>query len=239
MHARPAAATLHPMTAPRRFAPPPARRARWETFIGLALVVGVHAVALYGLWSYRMLPSPAETVTLFVNLIRPEAPPAPPRPEPPPPPPPSKPRPQPVEPPPPAPPEPQQIVVEAPIVAPAEPVALPPPAPPQPVIELPPPSAEPLSLPGELSASCPLRIPPAYPLLSRRMGEQGRVVLRVELDEQGAVSSATVVSSSGARRLDEAALAAVRQWRCNPAQRGGVPVRASALQPFLFQIEGP
>jgi protein TonB len=75
-------------------------------------------------------------------------------------------------------------------------------------------------------------------VLSRRLGEQGKVVLRVELDTQGAVSSAYVVSSSGARRLDDAALAAVRQWRCNPAQRGGAAVRATALQPFNFILEG-
>lgn len=227
------------MLAMTRFAPTPPRRPRWETLVGLALVVGVHAVLLYGLWSYRLLPSPAETVTLFVNLIQPAPPPEPPRPEPPRPPPP-KPRPKPAETPPPPPrPEPQQLVVEAPVIAPSEPVAPPPPEPPpQPVVELPPPSAEPLSLVGELSATCPLRIPPAYPVLSRRLGEQGKVVLRVELDTQGAVSSAYVVSSSGARRLDDAALAAVRQWRCNPAQRGGVAVRATALQPFNFILEG-
>lgn len=213
----------------------PSHRTRWEAWLGVALVVGVHALALYGLWSYRLLPSPAETVTLFVNLIAPAPPPEPPKPEPPRPPP----KPRPVEPPPPPPPEPQQLVVEAPVVAPSEPVAPPPPEPPpQPVIELPPPSAEPLSLAGELSATCPLRIPPAYPVLSRRLGEQGKVVLRVELDAQGAVSSAYVVSSSGVRRLDDAALAAVRQWRCNPAQRGGVAVRATALQPFNFILEG-
>jgi len=62
------------------------------------------------------------------------------------------------------------------------------------------------------------------------------VVLRVELDEQGAVSSARVATPSGFARLDEAALAAVRRWRCTPAQRDGRPVRAVAMQPFKFEL---
>jgi protein TonB len=70
------------------------------------------------------------------------------------------------------------------------------------------------------------------------MAEQGRVVVRVELDERGNVTRADIASSSGAPRLDDAALAAIRQWRCNPALRGGVPVRAVALQPFNFILEG-
>jgi protein TonB len=75
-------------------------------------------------------------------------------------------------------------------------------------------------------------------MFSRRAGEQGRVVLRVELDERGSVTQASVATSSGLPRLDDAALSAVRQWRCNPASRGGVPVRAVALQPFNFVLEG-
>jgi protein TonB len=62
--------------------------------------------------------------------------------------------------------------------------------------------------------------------------------LRVELDELGKVSAAWVATSSGFARLDEAALAAVRAWRCTPAQRDGQPVRAVALQPFNFILQG-
>jgi len=63
------------------------------------------------------------------------------------------------------------------------------------------------------------------------------VVLRVELDEQGNVSASRVATSSGFARLDEAALAAVKTWRCNPARRDGQPVRAVALQPFKFVLQ--
>ena len=63
-------------------------------------------------------------------------------------------------------------------------------------------------------------------------------MLRVELDESGQVNIAQVVNSSGYKRLDEAAMAAVKTWRCNPPMRSGNPVRAIALQPFNFVLQG-
>ena len=86
--------------------------------------------------------------------------------------------------------------------------------------------------------ACPERTPPAYPPLARRLGETGKVVLRVELDESGRVSAAQVLTGSGSARLDAAALAAVRTWRCQPARRDGQAVRAVATQPFNFTLEG-
>jgi protein TonB len=74
--------------------------------------------------------------------------------------------------------------------------------------------------------------------MSRRLGEQGRVVLRVELDETGRVVSARVKETSGFRRLDDAGLAAVKTWHCNAPTRDGQAVKAIALQPFNFVLEG-
>lgn len=210
------------------------QRIGWDRFIGLLIMLILHVIVLYSLWSYRLIPAPTEAVTLFVNFITPPAPPKleePPKPVPP--------RevkispPRPIE-------QPRQLVVEAPVTLPSEPVALPPPPPPppaEPVVEAPP-SAGPVMLSNELSVSCPERSPPIYPLYSQRIGEQGHVVLRVELDEQGRVSAAHVVTSSGSTRLDEAAMSAVVKWRCTPAQRDGVTVRAVALQPFNFILKG-
>jgi protein TonB len=205
-------------------------RPAWDQLAGLLLVVALHAAALWGLWQHRLLPAPQEAMTLFVNFI---APPVPKAAEPPAPPPP---RPRPV-----ARPQPQQLVAAAPVPPPAEHVAAPPPQP-APAIEAPPVPVPkpvgPVTLDSELSVSCPERTAPSYPLLSRRMGEAGMAVLRVELDEQGHVSSARVATGSGFARLDEAALAAVKTWRCNPAQRNGQAVRAVALQPFKFVLQG-
>jgi TonB family protein len=50
----------------------------------------------------------------------------------------------------------------------------------------------------------------AYPTMSKRLGEQGRVVLKVMVQPTGSVSDATVLQSSGFARLDAAAIDAVR-----------------------------
>jgi len=90
----------------------------------------------------------------------------------------------------------------------------------------------------ELSVSCTDRTPPPYPRLSARLGEQGKTVLLVELDESGKMARVTVKTSSGFTRLDEAAVNAVKSWRCTPARQNGVAVRSFALQPFKFALKG-
>lgn len=200
-----------------------------EQLAGVAMVLALHALAFYGLWSYRLLPTRAEASTLLVNFIAPPAvTPPPPKREPP--------RPQPL-----APPQPRQLVAQAPVIAPGELVA-PPPPPPAPAIEAPPAPPPrpvgPVTLNAELAVACPERTPPAYPPLSRRLGETGTVLLRVELDEHGRVATARVDSGSGYERLDQAALAAVKTWRCQPPLRDGLAQRAVARQPFKFVLQG-
>jgi protein TonB len=90
----------------------------------------------------------------------------------------------------------------------------------------------------ELSVSCTERTPPAYPKLSARRGEQGKTVLLVELDERGRVAKVDVKMTSGFPRLDEAAVNAVKSWRCSPARRNGAAVRSVASQPFAFTLKG-
>lgn len=202
-------------------------RLEWDKAAGLVFVVALHAAALYGLWQHRLIPDPREAMTLFVNFIAPPTPKTEEKPEPTPP----KPRPE-------ARPQPRPLVAEAPVTSPADPVA--PPPLPTPAISAPPEprSTGPVTLGAELSVSCPERTPPNYPMLSRRAGETGTTVLRVELDEQGHVADASIATSSGYARLDDAALTAVKAWRCNPAQRNGQPVRAVALQPLKFVLQG-
>jgi periplasmic protein TonB len=79
---------------------------------------------------------------------------------------------------------------------------------------------------------------PMYPAVSKRSGEQGRVLLRVLVDERGSVQSIEVEKSSGFSRLDEAALAAVRRWRFLPARLGERNVAGSALVPISFNLRG-
>jgi protein TonB len=209
--------------APQSFRP--------ERTAGLAFVVVLHAAVLWGLMQHRLVSSPQDAMTLFVNFIAPPTPEKKTEPKPP------LPRPKPIEKT-----QPRQIVAETPVVAPSDHIAPPPPekTAPEPLVEAPsmPLPVGPVALTSELSVACPERAPPSYPPSSRRLGEEGTVLLRVELDAQGKVSLARIATSSGFARLDEAALAAVKTWRCTPATRNGQPVSASARQPFKFLLQG-
>lgn len=218
---------------------------RIEKLVGLVLVVAIHVALLYVAMSYKLIPPPQEALTLMVNLIKPPPPKEEPPPEPPKPTPPKEvkliKKQKPIELPKPAP----VLVAEAPVVAPTEPVAPPSPPepiqetpPPEPVVEAPPPKpAAPVQITGDM-LQCSQKSEPNYPPASRRMGEQGSVKLRLELDETGHITSAKVIESSGHTRLDNAGLATVKNWRCQAATRDGQPVRAVALQTFDFILEG-
>ncbi len=78
---------------------------------------------------------------------------------------------------------------------------------------------------------------PPYPALAKRMGEQGKVVLRVSVTPQGTADSVDVKTSSGSPRLDESALKTVRNWKFVPAKRGDVAVQSWVLVPIIFKLE--
>jgi periplasmic protein TonB len=79
---------------------------------------------------------------------------------------------------------------------------------------------------------------PAYPSVSRRLGEQGLVLLQVQVTEDGTAGSVDLQTGSGSSRLDQAALDAVKKWRFVPAKRGEQPVSASVVVPVRFSLEG-
>ncbi len=76
---------------------------------------------------------------------------------------------------------------------------------------------------------------PVYPALSKRLREEGTVLLRVNLDAQGIVLDLTIEKSSSFQRLDQAALEAVKQWRFIPAKRGQAALPSTALVPIEFK----
>ena len=198
--------------------------------IGLAVTLALHALAAAALLSYE----PARKALLaaapiMVELI------VPPKIEPPKPQPPTElPKPKPVA-----------RTVERPIeplpviTAPAEapsPVVAPPPPPPV-VVAAPPAPPAPLTQPI-FNADYLDNPAPAYPPLSRRMREQGRVILRVLVNVRGTADEVQVRTTSGSARLDEAARDTVRAWKFVPAKRGADPVAAWVLIPISFRLEG-
>ena len=79
---------------------------------------------------------------------------------------------------------------------------------------------------------------PAYPPLSRRMNEEGRVLLRVMVDADGNPSALEIHTSSGYPRLDQAALDAVRRWKFGPARRGDEAIAGTVNVPIDFRLRG-
>jgi protein TonB len=77
--------------------------------------------------------------------------------------------------------------------------------------------------------------PPAYPTTSRRLKEQGVVLIFVHVNERGDPVSVQLKQSSGHERLDQAAIDAVHKWRFVPAKRGQTPIAASVVVPIHFK----
>ena len=78
---------------------------------------------------------------------------------------------------------------------------------------------------------------PPYPALSRRLGEQGKVVIRVLIGADGKAQQAQVHSSSGFDRLDQAGLQTVLKWQFEPGKRGGIPEAMWFNVPLIFKMD--
>ncbi|MGE5469562.1 MAG: energy transducer TonB [Bacteroidota bacterium] len=78
---------------------------------------------------------------------------------------------------------------------------------------------------------------PRYPPLSRRLGEEGRVLLKVRVSTAGQPLAVELEKSSNFERLDEAARQVVQRWRFVPARRGDEAVEASVIVPLVFHLE--
>ncbi|MEZ5628605.1 MAG: energy transducer TonB [Rhodocyclaceae bacterium] len=244
-------------TAPRRAS----SRARLSAAARLLGVVALHAGLLALITQQNSEPVQTPVTTIEVALIAPPAPlpVAPPEPAPVVPPP-KPPEPKPVAKPP-APPKP--VVVRKPTPKPA-PRPAPIPAPTainEPKEEAPPP-AESSPAPAQTAPAAPAKVAPApvaaapqpiiaarfdaaylnnpsprYPRLSRRVGEQGKVLLRVLVSESGAASEVRLHQSSGHNRLDEAARSAVSKWTFEPARQGDRPIANWVIVPIEFKLE--
>lgn len=81
------------------------------------------------------------------------------------------------------------------------------------------------------------RISPVYPRSARASGLQGTTRILATITTSGKVASPRVVTSSGHRSLDSAALAAVRKWRFSPAKNGiGQAIAQQITIPVSFRL---
>lgn len=145
-----------------------------------------------------------------------------------------------------APPAPLALAVAGPVVPVRLDLAAPAPAP----VPVPPvPASAPASFAAPAPAAAPPMIadsgletslfagdPPRYPHESRRKREQGTAVLLVIVGTDGRVEAISVATSSGSRRLDEAALNAVRGWRWQPRRQAGQAVKVRGIVEIPFVL---
>jgi protein TonB len=92
-----------------------------------------------------------------------------------------------------------------------------------------------IQIPAEFLAG---NAPPRYPLLARRKGWEGTVIIDIRISGDGRVHDAQVEKSSGYSILDHAALGAVRNWRIAPSDR--VDVASFQFRvPVIFKLTSP
>ena len=195
-------------------------QSRQISITSLLLVTSLHVSVLAAVVMAPSKPKPIEIATPTIQgvivMAAPEQLPPPPPPEPPPPPPPEpkpvpKPKPLPKGPP-------SERAVKAPEPPPPPPVE-PSPQPQQQAEPQPAPVVPPSAEASELNNPAP-----AYPKLSRRLGEKGTVTLALLVKADGTVGDIRVKNSTGYKRLDDAAVNAIRRWKFVPASQAGIAI---------------
>ena len=226
-----------------------------RTPVIVSSVVLFHLAALWALHQ-GLLQRMVEVVVPVMAISQAEPPPPPPKPPEPP---------KPVDPPKPLPLTPPPKTVQ-PVLTPAPPVASPEPpavlsaptaaptapavpaatalspAPPPPPAPTPPPAAPAPPPPPKVElpsskADYLHNPPPDYPRMSKRLGEQGRVVVKVLIGEDGRAQKVELLTTSGFERLDKSAMEAAMRWRYVPGKRGGVAEAMWYQVPIQFTLE--
>lgn len=208
----------YPCTAPQRI-----------SRICTGIVIAAHVLVVCGLLHGKSISQPSAPVAMSVRLLPLEAPQTKPEIVPP------KPRPMARKP----------LPIQTPTLL-AAPVEMPAPTP---TVALPAPTfAEPVTAIAMSPASIPTQPrfdatyldnpKPPYPGISRRLGEQGRVVLRIHVTADGLPQIVQIHTSSGYTRLDDSALETVRRWKFVAAKLGNEPVAATVLVPIIFSLKG-
>lgn len=78
--------------------------------------------------------------------------------------------------------------------------------------------------------------PPIYPSQARMRGDEGTVVLEVEVLPSGRSGIVNILTSSGSELLDDAARRAVQEWRFRPARRWNHAVSFWVEIPMTFRL---
>lgn len=97
--------------------------------------------------------------------------------------------------------------------------------------------AEPVYVAPKFGAEYLQNPAPEYPSLSRRRGEQGKVMLRVNVSAKGAAEVVAIEKTSGFDALDKAAIEAVKGWKFVPASSNNRAVSGVVIVPIRFSLD--
>lgn len=82
------------------------------------------------------------------------------------------------------------------------------------------------------------QLTPDYPVIARRLGQEGIVEVLIHIDSKGEPSRVAIAASSGYPRLDASAIAAIQQWQFSPARtKSGKAVDAALIIPISFILQ--
>jgi len=90
-------------------------------------------------------------------------------------------------------------------------------------------NVQPSAVPGR-------NLPPRYPFVAWRRHIEGTVLVEMDIDASGRVTATRLVTSSGCRMLDDAALQQLATWEFTPARGPLGPVSCTMRQEVIFQI---
>lgn len=77
---------------------------------------------------------------------------------------------------------------------------------------------------------------PVYPAKAKWLKQEGTVIVKLMLGEQGELLNESVAKSSGIDALDDAALHAIAGAHCQPYRENGIASTVVTLQPVTFRL---
>ena len=77
---------------------------------------------------------------------------------------------------------------------------------------------------------------PTYPLIARKKGWQGKLLLKVRVSENGNVMNVNIVKTSGFSILDKTSVETIKKWKFTPAQIGQNYVEDYLNIPITFKL---
>ena len=78
---------------------------------------------------------------------------------------------------------------------------------------------------------------PPYPMIARKEGWQGKLILNVFVNKNGKVKNVELLKSSGYKILDNVSLQTIKTWSFKPAQLGKRYVEDNIKIPLRFVLE--